>query len=125
MAPGRMGAYATTAPTFYSVPQPQPAKPFANYRSMPGVSPYLNLFRNDTSLGTIDNYTTLVRPQLEQRFFNQQIGRDVYGLERDSRAYGTALQQMGRERTPQGVVTPQFYMNFGNYFPSGSGEYGP
>jgi hypothetical protein len=113
-----MGPYATSISAF-AVPQPLPEKPFAAYRSMPGVSPYLNLFRNDTSLGTIDNYTTLVRPQLEQRFLNQQIRREVYGLERNSRAQGAALQQIEGERAPQGIATPQFYLNYGNYYPAG------
>ncbi len=41
-----------------------PQKAFAGFQQQSGVSPYMNLYRRD-NLGTIDNYTTLVRPQLE------------------------------------------------------------
>ncbi|MBN1393915.1 MAG: hypothetical protein JW959_02705 [Pirellulales bacterium] len=89
-----------------------------------GVSPYMNLFRNDTSAGTIDNYTTLVRPALEQRAANQQFNMDIYGLERRARIQQHSLQQMQqRERTLQGVGTPQYYMNYGGFY--GNQGYGP
>jgi hypothetical protein len=38
--------------------------------SRPTVSPYLNLFRNNT--GPLPNYYSLVRPQLQQDSFNRQ-----------------------------------------------------
>jgi len=108
-----------------AAPQAPIEKPFGAYRPTSGVSPYMNLFRHDTSGGTIDNYNTFVRPEIEQRRLNQQVGRDLRGLERNTRVQSTALQQMEREsRNLQGVTTPQF-MNYGNFFPSGSGEYGP
>ena len=107
-----------------AAPQAAVEKPFAGYRPMSGVSPYMNLFRRDNG-GTLDNYTSFVRPELDQRRLNQQVGRDLRGLERNTRVQSTALQQMEREsRNLQGVTTPQF-MNYGNFFPSGSGEYGP
>ena len=90
-------------------------KAFSGYRPSSGVSPYMNLFRRD-SLGTIDNYTSLVRPELEQRHVNQQYGRDIRGLERDARMQGSSLQQLNRNtQTLQGVSTPQF-QNYGNYY---------
>jgi hypothetical protein len=97
---------------------PAPAiKAFAGYRPTSGVSPYMNLFRRD-SLGTIDNYTTLVRPQLEQRFMNQQFDRDISGLERNNRTQMIDLQQLQRSnQTLQSVGTQQFYMNYGSYYP--------
>lgn len=98
-----------------------PEKPFA--KSQPfssGVSPYMGLFRNDTAGGTIDNYTTFVRPQLDQRGMNQQFNVDIYGLQRNARLQQSALRQMegNNARTLQSVGTPEFYMNFGNYYPS-------
>lgn len=90
-------------------------KAFSGYKATSGVSPYMNLFRRD-SLGTIDNYTSLVRPELEQRNVNQQYGRDIRGLERDTRRQGSSLQQLNKDtRTLQGVSTPQF-QNYGNYY---------
>lgn len=95
---------------------PLSEKAFSGYKATSGVSPYMNLFRRD-SLGTIDNYTSLVRPELEQRNVNQQYGRDIRGLERDTRMQGSSLQQLNKEtRTLQGVGTPQFYQNYGNYY---------
>jgi hypothetical protein len=95
---------------------PGTEKAFSGYRTPSGVSPYMNLFRRD-SMGTVDNYTTLVRPELEQRYLNQQFKSDIGGLERSTRMQGMNLQQMNQEaRTLQGVGTPQYYMNYGNYY---------
>ena len=80
----------------------------------------MGLFRNDTTGGTIDNYSTLVRPALDQRSMNQQFNMDIYGLERNARLQNAALQQMNRcnnSRAPQSIGTPQFYMNYGGYYP--------
>jgi len=38
--------------------------------SRPTVSPYMNLFRNNT--GPLPNYYSLVRPQIQQEAFNAQ-----------------------------------------------------
>ncbi len=90
-----------------------------------GVSPYMNLFRNDTAGGTIDNYSTYVRPALDQRSMNQQFNMDVYGLQRNQRIQSAAMQRLGREysREPQSIGTPQFYRNYGNFYSPGG--YGP
>jgi hypothetical protein len=99
---------------------PEMAKPFAGFRPTSGVSPYMNLFR--TQGDSLDNYTSLVRPQLEQRSLNQQFNHDIRGLEGNARSQNVDLRQLYRSnQTLQGVATPQFYMNYGNYFP-GSGQ---
>lgn len=55
------------------------AKPFSSVSSRPTVSPYLNLFRE--TLGDDDlNYQTLVRPQLQQQQFNQQVVRQEQAI---------------------------------------------
>ena len=91
-------------------------KAFANQRMFTsGVSPYMNLFRNDTNGGTIDNYSTYVRPAFEQQSVNQKLGMDVYGLERNARIQNANLQRLdSRTRAPQNVVTPQFIQGGGN-----------
>jgi hypothetical protein len=110
--------------------QPAPPKAFADVRPFSGgVSPYMNLFRNDTAGGTIDNYSTFVRPALDQRSTNQQFNLDLWGLQRAQRIQNSALQQLGRnyQRGPQPVGTPDFYRNYGNYYPgtnSQGGNYG-
>ena len=92
-----------------------PQKAFANYQPpSSGVSPYMNLFRTGTNNGTIDNYTTLVRPALQQQSANQTFGTDIFGLQRSERIQSMALQQVDRSaRTLQGVGTPQYYLNSG------------
>lgn len=93
-----------------------PEKAFAGYRSPSGVSPYMNLFRSGGEIA--DNYTSLVRPQIEQRFLNQQFGNEIRGLEGSSRTQRVDLQQLYRaNQTLQGVGTPQYYMNYGTYYP--------
>jgi hypothetical protein len=107
-------------------PQPTSPKAFATARPFSsGVSPYMNLFRNDTAGGTIDNYSTYVRPSLDQRSMNQQLNMDIYGLERAQRIQNAALQQLGRyynARAPQQVGTPQFYRNYGSFYPGANGQ---
>ena len=95
---------------------PNMDKAFSGYRAPSGVSPWMNLFRREGD--GVNNYQSLVRPDLEQRYLNKQFGQDIRGLERDTRMQGTNLQQLNQQsRTLQGVGTPQFYMNYGNYYP--------
>jgi hypothetical protein len=115
---------STVNPNVIAPPvQASTAKPFAGYQTPSGQSPYMNLFRNGTDNGTIDNYTTLVRPQLNQRFLNQQFGQDIRGLQSDTRLQGQSL--MNQSRQLQGVSTPQFYMNYGGYYSFPGGGQGP
>jgi hypothetical protein len=115
------GAQVTSRNVGIMAPSPVAEKAFTGYRPTPGVSPYMNLFRANT--GGVDNYTTLVRPQLEQTSLNGQYGRDIRGLETNSRQQMLNMQQMNQERNAesQGVATPQF-MNYGNYYNYGNGS---
>ncbi len=88
-------------------------KAFSQYRAPSPVSPYLNLFRSDSN-GTVDNYSTLVKPQLDQMNLNSQFGRDIHGLNANTQMQGLTIRQL-QSRTLQGVSTPQF-MNYGSYF---------
>ena len=54
----------------------------------------MNLFRRDT-LGTVDNYTSLVRPQIDQNALNPQFRRDIHRLDHNtSQLQGTMQQQL-------------------------------
>jgi hypothetical protein len=94
-------------------------KAFSDYRSSSsgGYSPWMQLFRTDTNRGTIDNYSSYVRPALDQRNMNQQFNMDIYGLQRNSRIQNSAIQQLGRgnSRSLQGVGTPQYNTVPGGY----------
>ncbi len=105
---------------------PPPEKVYAGTQvPSSGVSPYMQLFRNDTAGGTIDNYTTLVRPQLQQQQLNQQFGTDVFGLQRAARIQQATMQRMQNiDRSLQSVSTPQFYMYGGGYGNQGYGNQG-
>lgn len=86
-------------------PQPrinlQPAggatKPFSGFSPSPTTSPYLNLFREDFAGESDLNYNTLVRPQIQQQQFNQQVQRQGQEMAR-------RMQQMAAKSdfSPQG-----------------------
>ena len=78
----------------------------------------MNLYRTGNAGGTIDNYTTLVRPELDQRRTNQQFGSDINSLENSSRVQGFNLNQLNRDtQNLQGVKYQQFFMNYGDFYP--------
>ena len=69
--------------------------------------------------GTIDNYTTVVRPQLEQNSYNAVNTTDVNGLQGN-------VQQLNQEIPGQpGSVAPGYFINYQQYYPnSGNGGAG-
>ncbi len=85
--------------------------------SSSGSSPYMNLFRTGNNNGTIDNYTTLVRPELDQQRANQKFGADIHGLENSTHVQSLNIRQLNREtQTLQGVNATQYFMNYGDYY---------
>lgn len=58
------------------------SKPFSSLRRDSTVSPYLNLFNTGIGGGqaSIDNYNTIVRPQLQQQALNRQLQRQTQQL---------------------------------------------
>jgi hypothetical protein len=100
--------------------QPATQKPYAGMpMNTGGVSPYLNLYRSGTNNGTIDNYSTLVRPELDQRRMNQQFGNDIRGLENRAQVQGFRLYQLNRDsQNLQGIKYQHFFMNYGDFYPN-------
>jgi hypothetical protein len=94
------------------------AKPFSGSTQRSSTtSPYMNLFRSGNSNGTIDNYTTLVRPELDQQRANQKFGADIHGLENSTHVQGLNIQQLNRDtQSLQGVNATQYYMNYGDFY---------
>lgn len=86
-------------------------KPYEDYRRPPSVSPYMELGRISSYSGDIDNYSQYVRPRLEQLNANQQMGSQIRGLQNSMRTLGRQTQSL------QGIVIPQYYMNYGSYYP--------
>jgi hypothetical protein len=93
-------------------------KPFANYSPPPTVSPYLNLFREDDNGFDDFNYQTLVRPQLQQQQFNQQVQRQNYIINQQLQAMAAQSDfnpQGSQTQAPTGHSTTRMY--YGHYYP--------
>jgi hypothetical protein len=111
----RMAAARNSA----SAPAQSTSKAFSGVSgsSSSGISPYMNLFRSGNNNGTIDNYSTLVRPVLDQQRANLKFGADIHGLENSTHVQGLNIQQLNREtQTLQGVNATQYFMNYGDYY---------
>jgi hypothetical protein len=61
----------------------------------PAVSPYINLFRNGGSGGSVLNYYGLVRPQLDSIQANQQLGQNLQSLQAQQ---GNLRNQVGLQQ---------------------------
>jgi hypothetical protein len=95
------------------------SKPFSSYSSSPTVSPYLNLFREDLEGGGDLNYNTLVRPQLQQQQFNQQVQRQNMQLAQRLQSISARSDfnvQGARDQFPTGHKTVYFYHS--HFYPS-------
>jgi hypothetical protein len=95
------------------------AKPFSSFSPSPTTSPYLNLFREDFGGNSDLNYNTLVRPQLQQQAFNQQVQRA--GVEMTRRMQSIAAQgafnpQGDKNQYPTGHQTVFKY--YGHFHPN-------
>lgn len=93
------------------------SKPFSSYSPQPTVSPYLNLFRVDLNGSSGLNYSTLVRPQLQQQQINQQLERQ--NLQTNRRLQSIAAQadfnpQGANDQAPTGHQTVYNYL--GRYY---------
>lgn len=84
----------------YGVPAPA-LKPFSTVQSQPTVSPYLNLFRNDLNGNNSLNYSTLVRPQLQQQQTNDQLERQ--NLQNARRLQAIAAQPKSNQQGSKDV----------------------
>ncbi len=92
------------------------SKPFSSVNTQPTISPYLGLF--DGGLGDYNdlNYQTIVRPQIQQQQFNQQVVREAQSLNRRMSAISARnpYNTQGNEGVmPTGhAATFQYYSRF-------------
>ena len=86
----------------------------------------MNLFRSDNG-GTIDNYSSLVRPALQQQPVNEQYGRRTFTGWTARTGSNKPMQESPYNvpRTLQGVGTPQYDMNYGRFYQGNSSYYAP
>jgi len=96
-------------------------KPFSGFRQTYGSSPYAGLAANDfgtTGRGVVDNYSTYVKPRLEQRQRNAAVSGRIQGLQSTAQGQAAAIQRIGQNA--QGLNrtrNPSYYMNLGGYYP--------
>jgi hypothetical protein len=94
----------------------QVGKPFTGYTPPPTTSPYMNLYRGSSE--SYNNYTELVRPAVDQQRQNQSFGGQIRGLQSSSRLQSMGLQRLGKAAGQRGTNAPEFYMNYGTYYPA-------
>ena len=108
---------------------PAGSKPFQSYTSQPVYSPYMSLFRTEDAARGVNNYYDLVKPALDQRQKNQQVGREIRGLQRSSQYQGQNLQQLNQRnqarQRPGNIIPgsnapqrmPATFMNTQQFYP--------
>jgi hypothetical protein len=91
-------------------------KPFSTVNRAPsGVSPWMGLYSNDTSGGTINNYYSRVRPEMEQRALNRNVNGQLGGLQSKIQRNSQLLQDSQIQQ--QGIVNPQYFIDYRQYYP--------
>jgi hypothetical protein len=87
-------------------------KPFQATQTGPTISPYLNLFRDETERSeSVPSYYSYVRPQLEQQATSQQQQREILSLQRQIQTGGRlpATSVPGAGTQSRFMDTAQFY----------------
>ncbi|MBN2577450.1 MAG: hypothetical protein JXB10_00470 [Pirellulales bacterium] len=92
------------------------ARPYSGYQApRSGVSPYMRLY-SPGSIGA-DNYTTWVRPELQQQQANRAFGNEISSLQSSTHVQGLSLRRLGQETNSlRGVHATQYFMNYGDYY---------
>lgn len=106
-----------------SIGPPKPrSKPFAAASNGATISPYLNLFRDET-VESAPNYYAFVRPQLRQRELNRQQQSQLQTLQRRVQKYAQKSSAGPRQSATGAPLTGHRtrYMDTGGYF-SGVGK---
>jgi hypothetical protein len=98
-------------PTSYG-PLPHNGKPFQTASTGPTISPYLNLFRDESENSeSLPSYFSFVRPQMEQQAANQQQQSEIASLQREMQrgAQTRAAHTPGAGVPARYMDTAQFY----------------
>lgn len=91
-------------------------KPFSSANTGSGLSPYLGL--GGVEVGSVPNYYSVVRPQLEQQRVNERAQRAALQQQQELTQMA-ARTPYGAEGTPQMLPTGHgaVFMNFFGYYP--------
>ena len=87
---------------------------FNNYARKPSVSPYMNLINNNTGIAT--NYQSLVRPQLDQRGFNQQSSSAIKQLQKSAAGPSKSGAEGNKKLRSTGHIAST--ENYSHFYPS-------
>jgi hypothetical protein len=107
-----------------SAPARQPVrprgKPFQSVESEPAISPYLNLYRNDSSQNPTLNYYSMVRPQLDQIEANKKQAAELQKLrsqvQNATQRGGPPQPVMGGASSSEGMTVSAHYMDTAQFY---------
>ncbi len=99
-----------------------PTKAFAGVQRPPAISPYMQLYQQNTAGGTVDPYTTSILPQLNQMQQNQQNANDINNLQ--TQVAPLVAPPQTQPQNQEVMPTPQYNLNYQDY-PPANGQYGP
>jgi len=71
----------------------------------------MELDRLSSAYSVIDPYSQYVKPRLDRIQESRDRDRQIMGLQHSVRTLGRQTQSL------RGVIIPQYYMNYGNYYP--------
>lgn len=119
-------AYRGALPRYNSIPninvdvfssnRRRPEKPFSNVNVGPSVTPYLNL--GGFPVGGVDNYYSLVRPQLEQQRINERNRQlQVRQQQQLQQVAARAPYDVRGDETVTATGHPSVFLNTLGYFP--------
>ena len=98
----------------------QTQRPFDDYTPPPTVSPYMNLINNsngNTATGMYLNYQLMVKPQLEQRRYNQQSAAAIRQVQKQqAQASKAPATERGQQLRATGHAATRG--NYSHYFPA-------
>jgi len=92
-------------------------KPFGSIHRDPTVSPYLNLYRNESDDEGAPNYFSLVRPQMDQIEANRMQQREIQQLRGQLQNFSGPVS--GPKYQPNGIPgtgTPARYMDTAQFY---------
>ena len=96
-----------------SVPR---SKPFESAESRPTITPYLNLYREETDSQVLPSYYAFVRPQLEQQEAASRQQRELEQLKRHSGGRAAAAGSPPGGAGPGTRSLPSRFMNTAQFY---------
>jgi hypothetical protein len=97
----------------------------ATYHAPPIVSPYQQLYSSQTNNGTIDPYSTYVKPALDQSQANHAFSEQIGGLRSNMQNRGFGPGNGQEVPVGNGLVNPGYFQNYKQFYPNSSGGVPP